>query len=77
MSAKKIQNRKRRINQYSADKLRTNPAESDYNPDMIFPVRVQGPPFRIEFMYKAHYMIISYRPELSGIWHCYGIPHGQ
>jgi hypothetical protein len=24
--------------------------------------------FRIEFMYEAHYMMISYRPELCGIW---------
>ena len=35
------------------------------------------PAFRIEFMYKAHYMMISYRPELCGIWHCYGISRGQ
>jgi hypothetical protein len=32
--------------------------------------------FMIEFMYKAHYMMISYRPELGEIWHCYGISRG-
>jgi hypothetical protein len=32
--------------------------------------------FRIEFMYKAHYMMISYRPELGGIWRYYGISRG-
>lgn len=32
--------------------------------------------FRIEFMYKARYMMISYRPELSGVWCYYGISRG-
>jgi hypothetical protein len=32
--------------------------------------------FRIEFMYEAHHMMISYRPEVGGIWNCYGISHG-
>jgi hypothetical protein len=32
--------------------------------------------FRIEFMYEAHYMMISYRPEHGGIWHCCGISRG-
>jgi len=33
--------------------------------------------FRIEFMYEAHHMMISYRPKLGGIWNCHGISHGQ
>jgi hypothetical protein len=33
--------------------------------------------FGIEFMYEAHHMMISYRPELGGIWNCHGISHGQ
>jgi hypothetical protein len=32
--------------------------------------------FRIGFMYEAHHMMISYRPERSEIWHCYGISRG-
>lgn len=33
--------------------------------------------FRIEFMYEAHHMMISYRPKLGGIWNCHGISQGQ
>ena len=35
---------------------------------------LEDPVFMIEFMYKANYMIISYRPEWCGIWHWSRLP---
>jgi hypothetical protein len=55
---------------------KTNPVHIIIIPGMIRNMSERYLAFRIEFMYEAHYMMISYRPERCGIWHCYGISRG-